>query len=200
MDVIMSFFPSSSVILIILLFLFNTGNKTGMGSFVLTVSQFNIIEGEIAFDMTEGKEKINVKFTQKLFIENGEIKEQSEQWLYMFGKHKTYSIDNVNKTYKENDIVSSIDKIMKEKFSLDREEKSVFYKSDIGPGKIACFSKADELSEHYIIRIKDKNMDNLITSIEIRSNDVMVHGDFFPSKDIVNSDNFEIPGGYKKIE
>ena len=199
MDVIMSFFPSSSVILIILLFLFNTGNKTGMGSFVLTVSQFNIIEGEIAFDMTEGKEKINVKFTQKLFIENGEIKEQSEQWLYMFGKHKTYSIDNVNKTYKENDIVSSIDKIMKEKFSLDREEKSVFYKSHIGSDKIACFSKADDFSDHYIMRIKDKKLNNLITSTEIRTNDAMIHVFFSPSKEIINPDRFEIPGGYKKI-
>jgi len=195
----MDFIPSSSVMLIILLLLFNTGNKTGAGSFVMTVNHFNIIEGELAFDMTEGKEKINVKFTQKIFMENGDIKEQNEQWLYLFDKHKTYSIDNVNKTYKENDVIEGIDKIMKENFSLDREEKSVFYKSHIGSDKIACFSKADDFSDHYIMRIKDKKLNNLITSTEIRTNDAMIHVFFSPSKEIINPDRFEIPGGYKKI-
>jgi hypothetical protein len=200
MSVIMNFFPSSDLILILLLLFFNAGITAGEGNFFMTVNQSNIIEGHIAFDITEGKEKIRVNFTQRNFMVNGQFEEQSEEWLLLFDKHKTYSIDNVTKTFRENYNSETFDKIMKEKFNLDREEKSVFYKSEIAPGKIASFSKINELSEGYIMRIKDKNLKNLITSMEIRGNDAFIHVDFFLSSDKITSEIFNIPEGYKKAK
>ncbi len=198
-EIIVKFFPSCELILIVLLLLFNSEYKTGEGSFLMTVNQSNIIEGHIAFDITEGKEKISLNFTQRNFTEKGQVEEQSEQWLVLFDKHKSYSINNVSKTYSENDNSDNVANIMKESFNLDREEKSVFYKFEIAPGKTACFSKFDEGSAGYLMRIKDKNLKNLVTSMEICSNDVLIHVEFFPSKENVKPEIFEIPEGYKKV-